>query len=162
MENALRDALNGALCEELDAALSRILHCVGQLTDAQVWSRPPAGTNAVGNLLLHLTGNVTQVIANNLTGAPDVRDRPAEFAARDGRPARELVADLTAAVARARAAIVGASDERLCELRRVNNLDWTGMQAVVRSVAHFRGHAQEIIHITRTLLGDAYQFAGPR
>ena len=59
-------------------------------------------------------------------------------------------------------AIRDASDERLCEQRVVNNFNWTGIQAVVRSVAHFRGHTQEIIHITRTLLGDGYQFAGPR
>ncbi len=158
----LRAALNHALCDELDAALSRIQHCVNQLSDAQVWSRPPSGANAIGNLLLHLTGNVRQMVVSNLTGEPDTRDRPAEFAARDAVPKGALLEGLVAAVRQARDAILGASDERLCDPRVVNNFNWTGMQAVVRSVAHFRGHAQEIIHITRTLLGDGYQFAGPR
>lgn len=162
MAEDLRAALNHAVRDELDAALSRIVHCVGQLTDAQVWSRPPAGTNAVGNLILHLTGNVRQIVANNLTGAPDTRDRPAEFAARDAVPKDALLRALTEAVAEAKSALVGATDEQLVSMRRVNNFDWTGIQAVVRSVAHFRGHAQEIIHITRTILGDGYQFAGPR
>jgi hypothetical protein len=44
----------------------------------------------------------------------------------------------------------------------VNNFDWTGVQAAVRCVAHFRGHAQEIIHTTRELLGTEYRFAGPK
>ncbi|MDY3556144.1 DUF1572 domain-containing protein [Gemmata sp. JC717] len=162
MAEDLRTALNRALCDELDAALSRIHHCVGQLTDAQVWWRPPEGTNAIGNLILHLAGNIRQMIHANLTGAADVRDRPAEFAARDAAPKDALLATLASAVALARDAITAATDERLTERRRVNNFDWTGIEAAVRSVAHFRGHTQEIIHITRTVLGDAYQFAGAR
>jgi multidrug resistance efflux pump len=162
MASELRVALNHAIADELDAALSRIAHCVGQLSEEQVWHRPPEGLNAIGNLLLHLTGNVKQAIADNLSGAPDTRDRPAEFASRDAVPKDELLRRLTAAVAAAKAAFAAASDERLAAVKRVNNNDWTGIQAAVRSVAHFRGHAQEIIHMTRTLLGDAYQFAGPK
>lgn len=162
MADDLRSALNHALCDELDAALARIQHCVNQLTDAQVWWRPPAGTNAVGNLILHLTGNVRQMVVANLTGAADTRDRPAEFAARDSATKEALLAGLTDAVAQARAAITGASESRLTGQRLINSNLWTGLQGAVRSIAHFRGHAQEIIHITRTILGDAYRFAGPR
>ncbi len=162
MPSELRAALNHAVCDELDAALSRIAHCVNQLSEEQVWHRPPHGLNAIGNLLLHLTGNVTQMIAHNLTGVPDTRNRPQEFAARDAVPKAELLAHLTAAVSAAKGALAGASDERLAAVVRVNNNDWTGIQAVVRCLAHFRGHAQEIIHMTRTALGDAYQYAGPK
>lgn len=158
----LRNALNHALGDELDAALSRIVHCVNQLSEEQVWQRPPNGMNAVGNLLLHLTGNVKQAITDNLSGAPDTRQRQSEFDARDPLPKAELLRRLTAAVADAKTAFAAASDERLAEVNRVNNNDWTGVQAATRSVAHFRGHAQEIIHMTRALLGDKYQFAGPK
>ena len=161
MADNLRAALDRALGDELGAALSRIEHCVNQLTAAQVWARPPQGTNAVGNLLLHLAGNLRQMVVSNLTGAPDARDRPAEFT-RTGVPAGELLVDLARAVQAARDALAAASDARLCEQRRAGPFDWTGIQAVVRSVAHFRGHTQEIIHITRTILGDGYEFAGPR
>ena len=158
----LRNALNHALCDELDAALSRIVHCVNQLSEEQVWHRPPNGMNAVGNLLLHLTGNVKQAITDNLSGLPDTRHRQGEFDARDPLPKAELLRRLTDTVAGAKAAFATASDERLAQVVRVNNNDWTGLQAAVRSVAHFRGHAQEIIHMTRDLLGDRYQFAGPK
>lgn len=158
----LRDALNHALTDELDAALSRIAHCVNQLSEEQVWHRPPNGMNAVGNLLLHLAGNVTQVITNNLNGEPDMRQRQAEFDEREPIPKVELLDVLTICVKHAKWAIVAASDERLARVVRVNNNDWSGVQAVVRSIAHFRGHAQEIIHMTRELLGDRYQFAGPK
>ena len=162
MSDPLRTALVQAVADELDAALGRIAHCVGQLSDEQVWARPPAGLNAVGNLLLHLTGNVRQLIASGLGGDPDDRDRPAEFAARDAVPKAELMGRLTAAVARAKAAVAAAPAEELCRTRRVMTFDWTGLQAVVRCVAHFRGHTQEIIHMTRTVLGGRYPYAGPR
>ncbi len=162
MPTELRAALNHAVADELDAALSRIVHCVNQLSDEQVWWRPPQGMNAIGNLLVHLAGNVKQAIADNLTGVPDTRNRPAEFATRDALPKGELLSRLTDVVQQAKAAFVAATDERLAQVVRVNNNDWTGIQAAVRCVAHFRGHAQEIIHVTRELLDDAYQFAGPK
>jgi cell wall-associated NlpC family hydrolase len=161
MATELRAALNHAIADELDAALARIVHCVNQLSEEQVWWRPD-GMNAIGNLLLHLTGNVKQAIPDNLSGAPDTRDRPAEFASRDPVPKYELLHRLTAVIQLAKAAFERASDERLVQVVRVNNNDWSGLQAAVRSVAHFRGHTQEIIHMTRELLGDKYQFAGPK
>lgn len=162
MSTELRAALNFAIADELDAALSRIAHCVNQLSEEQVWWRPPQGMNAIGNLLLHLTGNVKQAIADNLTGVPDTRNRPAEFASRDPLPKAELLRRLADVITQAKAAFAATSDERLAKVVRVNNNDWTGLQAAIRSVAHFRGHAQEIIHMTRELLGDKYQFAGPK
>jgi hypothetical protein len=157
-----RAAFTHAIHDELDAAVGRIAHCLSQLTDEQVWSRPRPDMNAVGNLVLHLTGNIGQLIVSGVGGVPDHRDRPAEFAARGTVPRAELLDKLTAAVQRAKAVVAGASDDALCGRIPVTQYDFTGMQAVVRSVAHFRGHTQEIIHMTRTILGESYQFAGMR
>jgi len=162
MADELRAALNHAIADEIESALSRIAHCVNQLSEEQLWWRPPQGMNAIGNLLLHLTGNVKQMLADNLTGTPDTRNRPAEFASREAIPKAGLLSRLTAVVEQAKAAFAGASDARLATVVRVNNNDWTGIQAAVRCVAHFRGHTQEIIHMTRELLGEKYQFAGPK
>lgn len=158
----LRFALTFAVHDELDAALGRIAHCLSQLTDEQAWWRPRADMNSVANLVLHLAGNLNQLIASGVGGAPDDRDRPAEFAARDGVPKAELLRRLTDAVGRAKDAVASASDAALCGKIPVKRYDYTGMQAVVRSVAHFRGHTQEIIHLTRTILGEKYEYAGPK
>ncbi|QJW98848.1 DUF1572 family protein [Frigoriglobus tundricola] len=162
MSTDLRAALNHAVADELTSALATVVNCVNQLSEEQVWWRPPEGMNAVGNLLVHLAGNVKQVIVDNLTGVPDTRNRPAEFATRDPVPKAELLRALTDVVTRAKAAFAGASDERLAQVVRVNKNEWTGLQAALRSTAHFRGHTQEIIHMTRELLGDKYQFSGPK
>src|SRR5690242_7411080 len=121
MPTDLRSALNHAVADELDSALSRIAHCVNQLTDEQVWTRPAHGLNAIGNLLLHLTGNVKQIIVDNLAGVPDTRDRPAEFAARTAIPKAELLRALTDVIGKAKTSFAAAGDEQLAQVKRVNN-----------------------------------------
>lgn len=162
MTDELRNALDQALCDELAAALGRIAHCVGQLTDEQVWSRPTPAMNSVGNLMLHLAGNVRQLIVAGVGGESDIRDRQAEFDARGPIPADELLGKLLMVVKEAREVIASASDERLRAMIPIKRYDLNGIEAIVRSIAHFRGHAQEIIHMTRRILGEKYEFAGPR
>ena len=162
MTDELRNALDQALCDELAAALGRIAHCVGQLTDEQVWSRPTPAMNSVGNLMLHLAGNVRQLIVAGVGGESDIRDRQAEFDARGPIPADELLGKLLMVVKETREVIASASDERLRAMIPIKRYDLNGIEAIVRSIAHFRGHAQEIIHMTRRILGEKYEFAGPR
>jgi len=149
------------LADELGQALGRIEHCLAQLSDAQVWWRPRADLNSVGNLVLHLAGNVRQLIGSELGGAPDARDRQAEFDARGLIRGAALLDALRSAVEDAAAVLTGpaaAGWSRACSFR---GQPATALGLAVRSVAHFRGHAQEVIHLTRTVLGDAYRFAGP-
>lgn len=162
MADPLLTAVADTFGWELDAAGDRIAHCVGQLSDDQVWWRERVDMNTIGNLILHLTGNVKQMIVSGIGGEPDDRDRPAEFAGREPIPKEHLLRRLTDVVDRAKVVLAAASTDDFLRTRRVNNTDLTGLQAVVRSVAHFRGHTQEIIHITRVILGENYQYAGPR
>jgi hypothetical protein len=102
-------AVGTAAAQEMTSALNRIKHCLGQLSDEQIWWRSHPAMNSVGNLILHLCGNVRQW--------------------------------------------------QLVEPRRIQGADITGLQAIFNSVPHFRGHTQEIIHITRLQLGDTYRLA---
>src|SRR5262249_60912394 len=60
----------------------KIAAAIDALDDEQVWRRPNEPSNSVGNLLLHLSGNVRQWIISGVGGAEDRRDRASEFAAR--------------------------------------------------------------------------------
>src|SRR5438045_1356333 len=59
-----------------------------------LWWRPNDQSNSVGNLLLHLNGNIRQWIVRGVGGASGSRDRAGEFAAKDGPAADVLMADL--------------------------------------------------------------------
>src|SRR5262245_21070641 len=71
----LAAAVGAAAAHELESALSRIKHCLGQLDDEQVWRRSRPGLNSIGNLILHLCGNLRQWVVAGVGGAPDVRGR---------------------------------------------------------------------------------------
>jgi hypothetical protein len=155
----LAAAVDAAAAHELESALDRIKHCLGQLNDAQVWHRSQPSLNTIGNLVLHLCGNLRQWIVAGLGGAPDERNRPAEFAERGMVPKDELVRNLEAVVEEAKRILPDLDARQLTEARRIQGFDVTGVAAVFDSVAHFRGHTQEIVHMTRFQLGDAYKFA---
>src|SRR5262249_49419339 len=144
---------------ELADALARINHCLEQLTDEQIWTRPAEGMHSVGNLLLHLTGNVRQWIVCGLGGSSDQRDRPAEFAQRGPLPRADVWALLRTTVEEAQAVLAARTAEDWLGRRRIQGFEVTGLKAAIDSVAHFRGHTQEIVHRTRTLLGGRYRFA---
>ena len=154
----LAAAVGAEAAHELANALEKIEHCLGQLSDEQVWQRPRPSLNSVGNLLEHLCGNVRQWLVAGLGGAPDVRDRPAEFAERGPIPKAELRRRLREVVEEARRALERQTARQWLEARRMQGCEVTGLRALFDSVPHFRGHTQEIVHMTRALLGDAYQF----
>ena len=77
------DFLNCA-AEKLDQLCERIETCLGKLTPEQIWMRGTENQNAVGNLVLHLNGNVRQWILSGVGGEPDHRVRDEEFSARGG------------------------------------------------------------------------------
>ncbi|HEY7309936.1 MAG TPA: DUF1572 family protein [Gemmataceae bacterium] len=155
----LAAAVGSEASNELTNALDRIKHCLRQLKDEQVWQRSQPSLNSIGNLILHLCGNLRQWIVAGVGGASDVRNRPAEFAERGPVPKDELLCSLEAVVEEAKRVLVGVNARQLTEVRRIQGFDVTGVAAVFDSVPHFRGHTQEIVHMTRLQLGDTYRFA---
>jgi hypothetical protein len=147
----LAAAVGSEAANELASALDKIKHCLGQLTDEQVWWRPRPFLNSIGN--------VRQWIVAGLDGAADGRDRPAEFSERGPIPKDELLRRLTAVVDEARAVLTRQTARQLVEVRRVQGFAVTGLKAIFDSVPHFRGHTQEIISMTRLQLGGAYKVA---
>src|SRR5215471_15293052 len=92
--------------------VDRIEKCLARLTEDQVWSRGHETENSVGNLLLHLAGNVRQWVISGVGGTPDTRDRDSEFNARTGPATRELFDRLHATVEEACAVIAPLTEER--------------------------------------------------
>jgi hypothetical protein len=150
----VREAAN-----ELASAMARIRHCLDQLSDEQVWWRAQSSLNSIGNLLLHLCGNVRQWIVAGLGGTADTRFRPGEFTERGPLPKAELLDKLGAVVEEAKNVLGRLTAEQLLEVRRIQGHDVSGLAAIFSSIPHFRGHTQEIIGMTRLQLGDRYRFA---
>jgi uncharacterized damage-inducible protein DinB len=136
----------------------RIGQCVARLDERQLWQRPAANCNSVGNLLLHLRGNVTQWILAGLGGQPDQRQRPAEFAAETGPSGRELCDALAATVAAACAVVDRLGPAELLAQRTIQGYTETGLSATLHVLEHFSGHAGQIYAWTKQVTGDDLRF----
>ena len=164
MENAERwqRPIACAVQSPLKPAMNLTVRCkssgMDQLSDDQLWWRPAESMNSVANLILHLCGNVRQWVVSGIGEAADVRERQKEFDQRNSALKAELIQQLESAVADAKVVLSDISVEALLRVRRVQGNDVTGMQAIFHSVSHFRGHTQEIVHMTRFQLGDTYKF----
>lgn len=131
----------------------RITDCLGRLSEEQIWARTGDNANAIGNLVLHLCGNVRQWIIHGVSGAPDVRRRREEFTARGGPSGAELSARLQAVIEEAVAIIETLAGERLAERILIQGYDVTKLEAVLHVLEHFAQHAGQILFATKMLTG---------
>jgi len=135
-------------CEKLEQMAERIEACVALLTPQQVWTRGGESQNAIGNLLLHLTGNVRQWILTGVGGTAIARDRDSEFSARAGEPAA-LTQALREALEAAVNVIRTLPPERLTERVSIQGHEVTVLEAIYHVVEHFSGHTGQIILLTK-------------
>ena len=137
----------------------RIGRCIELLDDRDVWRRPNSASNSVGNLLLHLCGNITQWILVTFDGRQDRRDRPAEFAATSGASGRELHARLAAIVAEACDLVDALPIDELLRERTIQaRYRETGLAAVLHVMEHMSGHAGQIYAWTKQVTGKDLAF----
>ena len=135
--------------DKLMQLMGRIETCVEKLTPDQIWTRAEANQNAVGNLLLHLNGNVRQWILHGVVGQPSHRDRDAEFAARTGFEAQELLARLRGTIEEAAALLRSLPAGRLVGRIQVQDYEGSVLAAIYHVVEHFAGHTYQIILLTK-------------
>jgi uncharacterized damage-inducible protein DinB len=152
--------------------LPKIERCLERLREEDLWWRPGAESNSVGNLLLHLAGNARQWIVCGIGGAADGRERQAEFdAGKDQQPAgsglptaRELFARLRATVEEADEVLSRLDAPLLVERRSIQGLrEVEVLAAVFHVVEHFSMHTGQIILLTKMRAGRDlafYDFAG--
>ena len=145
------------LADKLEQYCGRIETCVGKLTPEQIWTRSRDNENAVGNLMLHLAGNVRQWILHGVGGQPDHRQRDTEFAARE-LEIDELKRRLRLTVDEAAAVIRAVPPERLTQRTMIQKYDVTVIEAIVHVVEHFSGHTAQIIFVTKFLTGEDLGF----
>jgi uncharacterized damage-inducible protein DinB len=138
--------------------LPKIERCLERLTDEQVWWRASERSNSVGNLLLHLEGNLRQWVVCGVGGRRDARARDREFAERSVVPREELLAALRSAVSEADEALTRLDPAALAETRRVQGLDVTLLTAVFHAVEHFSMHTGQVILLTKMLADEDLAF----
>ncbi|HEX7122143.1 MAG TPA: DinB family protein [Gemmatimonadaceae bacterium] len=143
------------LCTEYPAKLRA---AVSALPPDKLWWRPNEDGNSVGNLLLHLSGNVRQWVISGIGGQPDVRRRELEFAARGGATAAGLLEGLDATLREADGVLRGLLPSELLQRRTIQGRETTVLEAVYHVVEHFAGHTGQIIWIVKMVAPGQVRF----
>lgn len=146
----LREFLNYA-AGKLEQNLAQIVRCAALLSEDEFWYRPNRHSNSVGNLVLHLSGNVRQWLLAGLGGQSYQRDRAGEFAARGGRPAAQLVAELRQTVLDACGVLGNFDPAALAAPRTIQGYDVSALVAVFHVVEHFSFHTGQIVHAVKAM-----------
>lgn len=160
--NNTTDLLTTSILREavhlLEQSCIKIRHCLNQLDDQQAWFRTHPSANSIGNLILHIAGNLNQWVTSGVGQKPDHRDREAEFAADQSLSQTELLKRMEQAVTQATAAIQSCDAAILLSSFEIQGFQVNGHEAISHTTTHFVGHTHQIIFITRMILGDRYQF----
>jgi uncharacterized damage-inducible protein DinB len=147
--------------KKLEQMTGYIESCLSKLGNDLVWARKGSNENTIGNLVLHLEGNVRQWILHGIAGLPDVRQRDLEFSTGEGPTAGELSSRIRATVNQAMETIQGLSAERLAELTTPQHTTVSVLEAVYQVVGHFQQHTGQIMYATKQLTGDDLGFYQP-
>src|SRR5207245_9653402 len=140
--------------------LPRIVDCLGQLSDEEIWWRPNEASNSIGNLVLHLCGNMRQWIISGLGGAVDIRERDKEFSERGPIARGELREELQQTVRQACAVLERIKAGDLARRYRIQEFDVTGYEAAAQVIEHVAYDAAQIIYVTTLKRARELGFSG--
>jgi DinB superfamily len=142
----------------LEQEWPRLKECVAALSDEQLWWRPNQASNSVGNLLLHLNGNVGQWIIAAFNRRADTRNRPLEFSERGPLAKAELLARLGSTLDQAGETLARLTPAELLATYEIQGYTVCGLEAVYQVVEHFSLHYGQIVYITKLFSGEDLGF----
>jgi uncharacterized damage-inducible protein DinB len=147
--------------DKMQQMAKQIRECVGELSEQQIWQRSGDHANSIGNLVLHLAGNIRQWIGHGIGGLPDVRQRDQEFAARGGRSTAEILSLFENTLTEAVRIIQEMPLARLVERIKPQNHEVAILEAIYQVVGHLQLHSGQIIFATKQIAAKDLGFYKP-
>lgn len=148
--NLHREIIENAL-HRLDESTRMIRTSFDKLSEQDIWKKPNTSSNSVGNLMLHLCGNMHQYIISSLGNTPDIREREKEFSTDSGYTSEELLALLEEKVERVKEVISSCSAEDMLLKREVQGFNLSGLGIIIHVVEHYSYHTGQIAFWTKIL-----------
>lgn len=125
-------------------SMARLKTCLALLSVEEIWFRPNRETVSIGNLVLHLSGNLRQWVLSALGAQPDTRRRQSEFDEPGPLPTAELLSRLEAVMTGVDEVLATVTPEVLCRTHRVQGFDETGLAILLHVTEHFSYHVGQI------------------
>ena len=143
----------------LQESIPRIIQCLNTVEAHHIWHKPNEHSNSIGNLILHLCGNVRQYLISSIGGQADNRNRDLEFTA-SGLSRDQLIQTLHALAKEIKDSIPNITEEALIKTRSVQGFSMTGISVVIHVIEHFSYHTGQIAYMTKLLKDLDLKFYG--
>lgn len=144
MQNALGKEFVEQSIYRIEENTGRIIKCFGEIEEKEIWEFPNDHSNSIGNLILHLCGNIRQYAISALGEIEDTRERNKEFSTKTGPAKAELLNELTNTVAEAISIIENIDENRLTKVYSVQGFNLSGIGIIIHVTEHYSYHTGQI------------------
>jgi len=149
MDDIFRKEFIDQSLKTIEENTTKINACMQHLNEKEIWFRHNEHVNSVGNIVLHLCGNIRQYIISSLGGALDIRERDLEFSTAGGFTNAELTSKWKNTIRDAKTIISDATWENLLRRRIVQGMEYSGIGIVLHVTEHYSYHTGQIIFLTK-------------
>lgn len=130
---------------------------IGQLDDAQLWTRIDPESNSVGVLMRHMAGNMRSRWTDFRTTDGEKPDRQRDQEFEDVTIGRtELLAEWEDGWQRVFGALSSITDADLGDTIYIREEPHTIYRAIVRQIVHYAGHTYQMLAIGKHLKGSGW------
>lgn len=143
-EEKLVDELVKNALYRMDESTRMIEKSLTYISEEELWQKPNTSLNSIGNLLLHMCGNITQYIISSLGETTDKRNRDAEFSQHQTANKEQLLEKVLETVDTAKRVIFDANVKQLLQPRSVQGFTFSGVGVIVHAVEHYSYHTGQI------------------
>lgn len=158
MENNIRQELIAQAIFQMQENPPRIQNCLARLSEEEVWKKPNSSSNSIGNLILHLCGNITQYILASLGNTEDQRARDLEFSTTGGLTKKELFERIDQVVKDSVEVMKNCDEASLLKVRLVQGFEYSGIGIIIHVVEHLSYHTGQIAFWTKLLKDEDLGF----
>ena len=139
--------------------IPRIILCLSQINEDQLWWKPNENTNSIANLILHLDGNMRQWFLAGFCGIEYTRSRENEFNARKTLIKSEIKAILLDLATDIQLNINQINYNQLLTKRTIQNHFFvSGFSIITHVIEHFSYHTGQIALLTKLLNNEDLGF----
>jgi uncharacterized damage-inducible protein DinB len=129
----------------------RIIRCLQEMDEIEIWKSPNENSNSVANLLLHLCGNIRQYVISALGAIVDTRERDKEFSTKTGHTKSGLLKELTNTISEATGIIKNMDEDRLTKIYSVQGTRLSGIGIIIHVTEHYSYHTGQIVFWTKQI-----------
>jgi uncharacterized damage-inducible protein DinB len=136
-----------------DDYVPKLVRCWDLLSEGDIWWRPNPASNAIGNMVLHMCGNLREWIIGGAGGERFDRDRPVEFSTTAGQTRDALLAEVVETAHRVDRVLADLPADTLLDPLTIQGFEVTRLHAVYHAIEHFGYHLGQIAYVVKLRTG---------